>query len=358
MGLHARGPNRIAAPIMKTKLLLAALALAPVAATVRAAEPATGHVLLLNTERTLEGDITREGDHYVVKRQVGSVNWPADQVKRLCGDMTEAYAFLRGQSNLDDPDERLRLAQWCHVRGLKAEATTEVRAALALRPRDERCQQLLKYLETPLPGPAAARLAPKPAPVEPALAVDVSAEALGQFAVKVQPILMNACAKCHGNGEGGSFQLTPAFGNSGRAVRDNLTAVLAQINLQEPKSSPLLTKAVSVHGPMGRAPLSGKQMPAYYTMEEWVRLALAGPHGHTAAAQEASLTPPPVPRTDFAAVLVPDARPEADKAARPDVAQQPKTVSKPATAPTAQPVVNPTDPFDPAVFNKQNHPEP
>src|SRR5262245_55617209 len=116
---------------MKTALpsFLVALVLTAGRASADTPPPATGKVLLLDNERTLEGDIGRIGTQYRVKPSVG-VTWvPAEKVLHLCASQEEAHAFLARRANLDDPDERLRLARWCHLHGLRDQALAEVRAA-------------------------------------------------------------------------------------------------------------------------------------------------------------------------------------------------------------------------------------
>src|SRR5262249_24607459 len=118
-------------------LLLAVLAAAPAGEAVRTADPAkaaTGKLLLFETERTLEGDIERVGDQYRVRRTTGETWVPAQGVLCLCAGPEEGYVFLRDRANLGDPDERMRLAQWCRQRGLRKQALEEVRAAAELRP--------------------------------------------------------------------------------------------------------------------------------------------------------------------------------------------------------------------------------
>src|SRR5262245_51838324 len=106
---------------MKTlnRLLLAAALLGPGALLSRAADPApppAGKVLVLHNESTLAGDIERIGDQYRVRHTLGETWLPADKALRLCADYAEALAFVRGRANLDDADERMRLAQWCRER--------------------------------------------------------------------------------------------------------------------------------------------------------------------------------------------------------------------------------------------------
>src|SRR6185369_11214354 len=70
----------------------------------------TGKVLVLEHGRTLEGDIERVGDQYRVRRLVGETWVPGKEVQYLCQTMEEAHTYLQSRANLQDPDERLRLA--------------------------------------------------------------------------------------------------------------------------------------------------------------------------------------------------------------------------------------------------------
>src|SRR5207253_4476132 len=98
------------------------------------------------------------------------------------------------------------------------------------------------------------------------------------FLTRVQPILMNACAHCHATGRGGAFKLTRTYepAMTGRkTTQQNLAAVLAQVNSEQPTASPLLSKAVSLHGKPGemtQSPLKNREVAAYRSLEEWVRL--------------------------------------------------------------------------------------
>src|SRR5207245_3202435 len=122
-----------------------------------------------------------------------------------------------------------------------------------------------------------------------------------------------------------------------RTTQQNLTSVLAQVNLEQPRSSPLLTKAVSVHGNMGQAPLSGRQMPAYHALEEWVNLTRsnnASPHDQ-----------PIQPAADGSA----KSKPEQAVADKPTSAC--KTEGGSARATDKGATKEPVDPFDPVIFS-------
>src|SRR4051794_28031146 len=103
---------------MKTIIRLVLCAFA-VIAPAWAAEPLrdAGKVLVLDNQRVLEGEVERVGDQYRVRRSVGETWVPVKQAACVCESMDLAYVHLRGQANLHDPDERLRLAHWCMTNG-------------------------------------------------------------------------------------------------------------------------------------------------------------------------------------------------------------------------------------------------
>src|ERR1700736_2292299 len=95
----------------------------------------SGRVLVLDNERTLEGDVERIGEQYRVRRALGELWVQRENVLRLCKDYPEAYSYLRSRANLRDPDEHLRLARWCQLHALREEALKEVTEAADLRPQ-------------------------------------------------------------------------------------------------------------------------------------------------------------------------------------------------------------------------------
>jgi hypothetical protein len=304
----------------------------------------TGKVLVLDNERTLEGDIERVGAQYRIRRPMGELWVRADNTLRLCETREEAYAFLRSRANLRDPDEHLRLARWCHLQGLRHQALEEATAAVELRPNHAESRRLLRSLQRASVDPPSsssakpsedADLANSPPPPE------LSTEALSLFVTRVQPILMNACANCHTTGRGGAFKFTRTYepGMSNRkSTQQNLAAVLAQLNRERPLVSPLLTKAVSVHGKPGdmtQSPLKNREVAAYRSLEEWVRITLENnPQLH----DKTPVTANPSQATE-----------------RTGAAES--TATAELRAPR-QPTAEPVDPFDAAIFNRQMHPQP
>ena len=57
--------------------VVAALVAWPASSAFAQQPPATGHVLVLENERVLEGDIVRDGDQYRIRHRVGETTVPA-----------------------------------------------------------------------------------------------------------------------------------------------------------------------------------------------------------------------------------------------------------------------------------------
>ena len=340
---------------MSTKIRMAICVLAVVASAwiaLQAAQPEgtqiTGKILVLDNERTLEGDIERIGQQYRIRRPLGELWVRAEQTLRLCQTREEAYTFLRSRANLLDPDERLRLARWCHLQGLRRQALEEAAAAVELRPSHGESRRLLCSLQRAAALTTTAQAvklqneeesAPHSQPPE------LSTESLSLFLSRVQPILMNACANCHATGRGGTFKLIRTYetGLIGRkTTQQNLAAVLAQVNKELPSASPLLTKAVSIHGKSGdmaQPPLKNREAAAYRSLEDWLRVTVD--------------TKGAVP--GVGSVTVAD-RTRAAESTAPSSPNKPET-REPGIATEPPVAVEPVDPFDPIIFNRQMHPK-
>lgn len=380
-------------------LLFLGISAASAGSLVRAADrPPTlrkGKVLILKNEYTIEGDIERIDDRYCVRRKLGETWVPAERVLALVASLPDAYIYLRGRINLDDPDERMRLARWCRANGLRDQALAELHTAAKLRPSHAETRRLLRYWQQEAAthdpkqsgsdrdgGSAAAnasgslrRPAAEPPPIE------VTTESLGMFATRVQPILMNTCARCHATGRGGKFHLTQVFDNTlsnRRTLERNLAAVLAEINVTQPEASRFLIKSVSDHAHTGQAPLRDRQAAPYRTLENWVKLTVAdNPHLRDKSVTTRSVatreTTPETPSTPFAeppAKAAEDsqwgaeARPAATHAPAPIARGDKGKAAPPPSGTAASPVpppsgnaASPVDPYDPEPFNRKLHPE-
>lgn len=305
-------------------------------------------VLVLENEKTLEGHIEELGGQYCVRRQAGELWVAKDRVLKLCQSREEAYQYLRTRANLQDPDEHIRLARWCNLCGLKHEAMEEIEEAVKLRPEDRESRLLLFKLQQAAADAAENRAKAAPATEEPApvMPASVTSESLSIYVTKVQPILMNTCASCHAAGRGGNFKLTRVFSNSvvsRRITLQNLSAVLSQLQKDRPAASPLLVKAVSVHGDMAQPALKELSLP-FRTLDEWVRLTIkpAMPQGAELASDSAARTPPPA--TPESTAKAPAQSPPSATGTDARGNDNPAKLTPPM----------PGDPYDPAVFNRRS----
>ncbi len=287
---------------MKPTIYLCAWAivyLGNLGAALAAQEPvkADGHVLVLDNERTLEGDVFCQGDRYVIRQASGEMQVPANKALAVCASLQDAYKFLGSRTNLRDGNERLKLARWCQAHGLLELAIVEAKASLALRPGHAESKQLLAMLER-LSTAAASPRPEEAAPTVPAPQLDITSECQALFVTKVQPILMNTCASCHATGQGGSvFTLTRTNeAGSRRILQQNLSAAIKQINFEQPAGSPLLYKASCAHGGASNAALPSRQATPFVTLQTFVQMVVEQnpqlrAHGTTATTAVPESTP-------------------------------------------------------------------
>ncbi len=374
--------------IVSSLVLLGVLALSG-ASLVRAVEPSPplkkGKVLILKNEYTMEGEIERIGDSYRVRRKLGEKWVPADSVLALTASLADAYALLHSRINLDDADERLRLARWCRTNGLQHQALVELQAAADLRPDHTETRRLLQYWKqaaTTASAPAKKSATKGSAPGQPSAElppIEVTTESLGLFATRVQPILMNTCARCHATGRGGQFHLSQVYedniGNR-QTLERNLAAVLAEVNVNQPEASRLLIKAVSDHAHTGQAPLRDRQSAPYRTLENWVKLTIADnpqlrdrsapvgePPSSSPFANSSASASEPRPKSHEASEWGTDTRLPATPPSTVSHAGKEKSASKTPAASSstatggAAPTPTPADPYDPELFNRKAHPE-
>ncbi|WP_162659802.1 hypothetical protein [Tuwongella immobilis] len=274
---------------MKTNLLI--LWAAFVSATLlSAAEPngpmgSVGRVLVLDTEQTLEGEIAVVGNSVRVGRTLGEILIPKERVLFIGADKSAAYAFMVRRANLRDADEHVRLSRWCMMQSLRPEALQHAKKALELRPGSKDVKLMVDTMEYAMNRPESSGQssniqtvgAQLPEPTQAPL--DFNAEAYPMFVSKVQPILMNACASCHASADkSGNFRLQRVYeGGNRRATQWNLNAVLQQIDRNRLGASPLLIKALTLHGDMPRPAIRDRQSPMFRWIEVFARTATNTP---------------------------------------------------------------------------------
>lgn len=218
----------------------------------RIALPDRGRVLLLQNRSVLEGTVERAGDQYRIRQGKSEMQVPVQLVLFVGNDLAGAYEFLKTRIDPKKAEDHLDLAQWCRRHGLKAESAAETDAALALNPAKKVSGEEPRATSNGDHSPLVVR----------------------QFSSKVQPILMNLCAGCHGTGSGGVFvlhRIGPSNSGSPQATQTNLDATVRQLNRENPPASPLLLKAVSKHGSSALPPIRERQAAAFKTLDDWVK---------------------------------------------------------------------------------------
>ncbi len=241
-----------------------------------------GRVALLTNYKLLEGEIQRDGEFYRIQRTVGETRLPATRVLFLGPDRASVYEYLKRKAQLRDPDERLRLARWCLSHGLRRQALSEAQAALELRPSDVEARQMAGVLSR-AGGTAVPPQAAMPPPHLNELLEKVgdpmpyNTASFELFVTRVQPTLMNTCARCHVGTQAGNFRLVrvPRDARSVRGTHYNLQATLSQIDQEQPDQSPLLQYAVTLHGNASEPPIRDRQSPPFRWLKLWAHRALA-----------------------------------------------------------------------------------
>ncbi len=361
----------------------------------------SGTVLVIDFDRLVEGNIERTGGRYRVRQGAGEMMIPAGPNMVLVADREAAYQLVKSRFNPSEMMEQVRLARWCLSHQFNVHAIEHAEAAIAIQPDDRALRAFrddLKLRASIAPPPSVNAVPPPPraTPPEPT-AIDINPEALKVFVTKVQPILMNACVQCHGEDHGGNFHLSRAATNfaDSRATQFNIAAASMFLNRDQPAMSPVLTRAVAIHGDCAQPPLQDRGSPAYRHLEEWVQLATgkqitrsgdaiadskplpndplkgANPNDSTTIGELPAgiVVPPHRPRSRSTTM---PGRPNESRQAHP--AETPETASPklpPPTQPTGLPLTpvnvesastppdktEPVDPFDPAQFNRMNQPK-
>lgn len=268
-------------------------------------QPTQTRVLVFRSGRALEGEITETNSHYVVVRPVGKVELLKSDIEFVAQNLDEVYRYKLERINDRDPDEHIRLAQWCLVVNLRDRAIEELERCVALAPNSTRVNAMLENLRR-VPRPAANSAQPLarqelPTPEStkaprtyPSFQRELSSAHISAFSVQVQPLLVRSCgtAGCHDATYSGPLVLHGFSRPSQRTTMQNLRSVLAQINPEEPELSPLLVESLRSHGTTQRVPfVKGLNDPAYATLADWVRAVSGKPASKPSSTEPAADLP-------------------------------------------------------------------
>jgi hypothetical protein len=215
-------------------------------------------LLVLRNGEVLAGHISRDGDYYRVVLPDGELRVKVNEAELVCRNLDEAYTFKCKRLALGRADDHLDLADWCLRQSLPGYAAKEIAAAMALDPRNPRCEfldrRLRQMLETPPTRAGKVFEAPQVTNEDlDRLVRGMPPGTVESFTSTIQPLLMNSCAtsSCHGPGSKSSYVLlripTDRTG-SRRLTQRNLQSTVSMLDYQNPQQSRLLTAASRAHG--------------------------------------------------------------------------------------------------------------
>jgi hypothetical protein len=246
-------------------------------------------VLVLRNGNVLKGTVHRQGNHFRIVSEGSELQIPASQVEMACASLVDAYEQRRQQRVGNATDAHLELARWCLRHGLLAEAAREILDARTDDPGHPALRTLDLQLKQGLADEAsrlqrerdAVALASHAEPVssepvaQPEHVIEPTSEVQEKFVRSIQPMLIHGCTTsgCHSPNSRQTMELDRwALEGSGipTLIRRNLEQVLAQVDVDDPASSPLMRRARQAHG-IRNQPLSTPLAP-YQTaiLIEWL----------------------------------------------------------------------------------------
>lgn len=268
--------------------------------------------LLLSDGRLLPGKIEESELGYTLKWKGGTIPFRKSQVEKVFGSLEEVYQYKADQLPERDPDEQIKLAQWCMTNKLNRQAKTHLQAAAAMTKNDPQVTAMLTMVESQEERAAARESAIAQATIrhatvrdpdlmqakaeiaEPAqlplrrrgmptpglprifdLPTAMAVKRANEFDRFVHPVLQKYCAQCHNEQYPGEFQLIQIKTKRDRTqevARVNLDATLRFVDQDSPADSKLLAATLRPHGnsPRKRPIFLGANDPAYQYLSNWV----------------------------------------------------------------------------------------
>ena len=205
---------------------------------------------------------------YFASNGSSATRFPPERVLHIADTRLELHQFLRSRFDENDHDERLKLARWCLSHELREQALSEARQILAAVPAHAEAKAFVAALEKP------ERQTARRSPIVSAAtgAGEFGGDAVAQFSGRIQSILANKCGNCHASPRcPGDYHLVRTLDrhlNQAMTAR-NLRATIAFIDLRRPLVSPLLAKAIEVHGNAKSPPLGGPLDPRFRDLRDW-----------------------------------------------------------------------------------------
>lgn len=343
--------------------------------------------VLLKTDRVLIGSVRVNGNYYEVEiADQSRVSIPRDQVEFVGADTEEIYQHkCRGISRWMTGDH-FKLTRWCLQNRLLVHAIDHLGEVEKHSPNHPAVKQLAAEVQQKIlsdekfrkfaglpPLPMAQKLASAlthVGAVSPATASSKVVEhpqVVVYFNDRVQPILINRCsqAACHGGASNNKLRLLDPRGTAyARVSAENLKQVLALVDLDESETPKLLSYATKAHGQQRQPSIGITESSLIDELKNWIRFS-QNPVVPAVATQSPLATVPngssklnPLSPGSTQLRSVPGST---DQVEFPDGTKRPTTSEIDALDAQLNQILaneksfraSPSDPFDPAEFNRQ-----
>lgn len=243
--------------------------------------PRPPRVLVLKSGRVVKGKIQSRGDGYDVRHKIGNEFISSRQVWLVAEGLTEAHQMMRDSFSSLTPDVHLQIASWCANNQLWGTARGELLDALHKDPHRDDARRMLAQIVRRQQAVSeispTSKASPGSAAVTQAIAVrtvmrqrvlgGLTPELAREFTMRIQPLLSNKCAKCHGAKSGREFVMDSVRnGSTAKIAERNVASVIEQIQTTDDDKS-FFVMATSKHGSMTTAPFLG---PIGETQSGWL----------------------------------------------------------------------------------------
>ncbi len=226
------------------------------------AAPRSGPCVLLTNHNVLFGAARQRGEFVVVRRGDGSeIQLSRKEVACWSDSLAGLYQYRLEHRQSHGIQAHLEEARWCLRYDLYDQAASELQAIYRVDPKNPIAKHLTQQL-------IRGKYAVAAQPVDPTKAIDIAPsiqlashqqdlpgedfgdQAMQRFARHIQPLLLNRCARCHGQDSNHQWKLVaPAFGSrpSARITQANLAATMRYVDTKDPLQSELRVRAVDGH---------------------------------------------------------------------------------------------------------------
>lgn len=225
-------------------------------------------VVLTRSSKMYEGEVSVTETAVVVTSESGPNVLPRSDAVFYGDTKMDAYRVLAKDAL--SVSKRLKLAKWCLEYDLHAQTIEQCEQVFRLSRGNAEAAELIAQAQAVGTVPVGAVKRTKP----PAKPRSLPRETMAYYAQSVLPLLRNSCSGsgCHHHNSDTGFAIRRAVYRSDRAA--TLDSILSQVDQLTPSQSPLLHYAMTPHGGLSEAPLSGRLAPQQIEMlTRWIAVA-------------------------------------------------------------------------------------